>query len=153
MRGTSTAAVLTSTLLVISGCATSGQSVAPAATAAPAVTISGLDAATAEACGISHQATLGQGGYDFDVATASRIVTLGRTSKSTIITAAAAVLEVPVRQAQVAAGEPEEAGHLAELRTAMLKFETICQDADALVVSIEESRTAVDKGADKPTTR
>ncbi|WP_146169554.1 hypothetical protein [Actinoplanes italicus] len=153
MRGISTVAVLTSTLLVITGCATSGQSVAPAATAAPAVTISGLDEATAEVCGISHQATLGEGGYDFDVATATRIVTLGKASKSTIITAAAAVLEVPVRQAQAAAGEPTEAGHLAELRTAMLKFQTICQDADALVGSIEESRTAVDSGADQQATR
>jgi hypothetical protein len=151
MRGISTVAVLTSTLLVISGCATSGQSVAPAATAVPAVTISGLDPATAEVCGISHQATLGEGGYDFDVATASQIVSLGKTSKSTVITAAAAVLEVPVRQAQASVGEPDEEGHLAALRTEMLKFQTLCQDEEALVVSIEESKTSRD--AAEPATR
>ncbi|WP_143134150.1 hypothetical protein [Actinoplanes philippinensis] len=144
MRAMTTVAVVTSTLLAISGCATSGQSVEPAATAAPAVSISGLDEATASVCGIAQQATLGEGGYDFDVPTATQIVTLGKNSKSTIITAAANVLSVSTRQAQASAGQPEEATHLAELRTAMLKFQTICQDVDALVVSIEESKQAVD---------
>jgi hypothetical protein len=151
MRAKTTVAVVTSTLLAISGCATSGQSAAPAATAAPAVSISGLDEATAAVCGIANQATLGEGGYDFDVATANQIVTLGKTSKSTVITAAANVLSVPTLQAQAAAGQPEEAAHLAELRSAMLKFQTICQDVDALVVSIQESEYAVDDDAVKST--
>ncbi|MFC4072636.1 hypothetical protein [Actinoplanes subglobosus] len=151
MRGKTTVAVVTSTLLAISGCATSGQSVAPAATAAPAVSISGLDEATAAVCGIANQATLGEGGYDFDVATANQIVTLGKSSKSTVITAAANILSVSTLQAQASAGEPEEAAHLAELRTAMLKFQTICQDVDALVVSIEESEHAVDDESVKST--
>ncbi|WP_433795757.1 hypothetical protein [Actinoplanes sp. CA-252034] len=151
MRAMTTVAVVTSTLLAISGCATSGQSVEPAATAAPAVSISGLDEATAAVCGIAHQATLGEGGHDFDVTTANQIVTLGKNSKSTIITAAANVLSVSTRQAQSAAGQPEEASHLAELRTAMLKFQTICQDVDALVVSIEESEHAVDDDSVKST--
>ncbi|MEV4276359.1 hypothetical protein [Actinoplanes xinjiangensis] len=151
MRAMTTVAVVASTLLAISGCATSGPSGAPAAPAAPAVTASGLDEATAAVCGIANQATLGEGGYDFDVATASQIVTLGQDSKSTVITAAANVLSVPTRQAQAAAGQPEEASHLAELRTAMLKFQTICQDVDALVVSIQESEFAVDDDAVKST--
>ncbi|MEU4160105.1 hypothetical protein [Actinoplanes sp. NPDC026670] len=151
MRPMTTAAVVTSTLLAMSGCATSGQSVDPAATAAPAVTISGLDEATATVCGIANQATLGEGGYDFDVATANQIVTVGNTSKSTVITSAANVLSVSTRQAQASAGQPEEAAHLAELRTAILKFQTICQDVDALVGSIEQSEHAVDDDSVKST--
>ncbi len=154
MRGFTTAAVLTSTLLAISGCATTtGQSAAPAATAAPAVTISGLDEATANACGIANQATLGKDGYDFDVATAKQIIALGETSKSTVITAAANILELPTRQAEGSAGEPEEAAHLAELRSAMLKFQTVCQDVDGLVGSIQESRQTVDADADEVPSR
>lgn len=144
MRGKTTAAVLTSTLLAISGCASTGQPVEPAATAAPAVTISGLDEATATVCGIANQATLGEGGYDFDVATANRIVTVGRESKSTVITAATNVLSASAQQAQASAGQPEEAAHLAELRTAILRFQTVCQDVDALVGSIEQGGHTID---------
>jgi hypothetical protein len=151
MRGKTTVAVVTSTLLAISGCATSGQPADPADTPAPAASIKGLDEATSAVCGIANQATLGEGGYDFDVATATQIVTLGKTSKSTLITAAANVLSVSTRQAQSSAGDPEEAGHLAELRTAMLRFQSVCQDVDALVVSIEVSGHAVDDDSVKST--
>ena len=148
MRGIITAAVLTSTLLVISGCATStAESAAPAATAAPTVTVSGLDEATATACGIANHTTLGEDGYDFDVATAKQIVALGKTSKSTVVLAAANGLELPTRQAEAAAGQPEEATHLAQLRSAMLKFQTVCQDVDALLGSIQDSGHTADAGA------
>ncbi|MDI6102438.1 hypothetical protein QLQ12_27845 [Actinoplanes sp. NEAU-A12] len=112
-----------------------------------------MDEATATACGISNHATLGKGGYDFDVATAKQIVALGETSKSTVITAAANVLELPTRQAESSVGQPEEAAHLAELRSAMLKFQTVCQDVDAIIGSVQESKQAVDEDADDVSNR
>ncbi|MEV0896082.1 hypothetical protein [Actinoplanes sp. NPDC049802] len=151
MRGTITAAVFASTLLAISGCATPGEPAGSAATAAPTVSISGLDDATASACTLANQATLGQDGYDFDVATANQIVTLGKQSKSTLITAATNVVEQSARQAEAAAGDSEEATHLAELRAAMLKFQTVCQNVDALTVSIQESQHALDADAGETT--
>ncbi|GGN43311.1 hypothetical protein FHR83_001820 [Actinoplanes campanulatus] len=151
MRGTTIAAVFASTLLAISGCATPGEPVGSAATAAPTVSISGLDNATASACTVANQATLGQDGYDFDIATANQIVTLSKQSKSTLITAAANVVEQPLRKAEATAGEFEQATHLAELRTVMLKFQTVCQDVDALTVSIQESQRSLDADAGETT--
>ncbi|HWS32250.1 MAG TPA: hypothetical protein VN408_05845 [Actinoplanes sp.] len=146
MRGTTTAAIVTSTLLAISGCASTGQTVEPAATAVPAVTISGLDEATATVCGMASKATLGEDGYDLDVATANKIITVGDDSKSTIIISALNVLKLTVRNAENVAGEPTEASFVAEIRTQLLKLQTTCQNEDALVTSIQQSRIAVDAG-------
>lgn len=149
MRGTTTAAVVTSTLLAISGCATPGQTAAPAATAAPAVTISGLDQATATTCGIAAYATHGEGGYDLDVATAKQLVTVGKQSKSSLITATINVLELAVRHAESAAGQPQEATHAEEVRSAILKVQTVCQNVGALTASVQESPHALNTDADK----
>lgn len=149
MRGTTTAAVVAGTLLALTGCASNGQTVEPAATAAPAVTISGLDEATATVCGMAGHATLGEDGYDLDAATANKIITVGSESKSTVITSAINVLKLTVRNAENAAGGGDEAGHNAEIRTQLLRLQTTCQNVDALVTSIQESQRALDEEADK----
>lgn len=136
MRGTTIAAIATATLLAISGCASTGQSTGSAATAVPTVTVSGLDAATATVCGMASKATLGEDGYDLDIATANKIITVGDGSKSTIILSALNVLKLTVRNAESVAGEPTEASHLAEIRTQLLKLQTTCQNEAALVSSI-----------------
>ncbi|GAA4936362.1 hypothetical protein [Actinoplanes utahensis] len=153
MRGTTTAAVVTATILAVSGCATPGESAAPVATAAPAVTISGLDEATATTCGIAGYATHGEDGYDLDVATGRKIVTVGKQSKSTLITANVNVLELAVRNAEGSAGQPAEAAYAAEVRTAILKVQTVCQNVGALTASIQQSPHALDKDADKLASR
>ncbi|SDT33739.1 hypothetical protein [Actinoplanes derwentensis] len=149
MRGTTTAAIVAGTLLAISGCASTGQTVEPAATAVPAVTVSGLDEATATVCGMASHATLGEDGYDLDVATANKIITVGNDSKSTVITSAVNVLKLTVRNAESVAGEPGEASYIAEVRTQLLKLQTTCQNVDALVTSIQQSQSALDDEADK----
>ncbi|GAA1607823.1 hypothetical protein [Actinoplanes couchii] len=146
MRGTTTAAIATGILLAISGCASNGSSVEPAATAAPMVTVSGLDEATATVCGMANHATLGEDGYDLDVATANKIITVGEDSKSTVVTSAVNLLKLTVRNAESVAGEPGEAAYVAQIRTQLLKLQTTCQNVDALVTSIQESQRALDSG-------
>ncbi|WP_430787395.1 hypothetical protein [Actinoplanes sp. G11-F43] len=149
MRGTTTAALVTSTLLAISGCANNGQTVESAATAAPAVTISGLDEATATVCGIANHATLGEDGYDLDLDTAKQVISIGADSKSTVITSAVNVLKLTVRNAENAAGGTDEAGFNSQIRTQLLKLQTTCQNVDALVTSIQESQRALDEKVGK----
>jgi hypothetical protein len=138
MRGSTIAAVATCTLLAITGCANSEQT-PPTATAAGAANVAGLDKGTAEACTTADQATRGENGRDLDLATATDIVAVGKTSKSTIITAATDVLSSALLKAQAAAGEPDEAVLTAEVSTAILKFRTACQDTDAVKASITKA--------------
>jgi hypothetical protein len=104
--------------------------------------MAGFDKGTAGACTVAGQATHGEEGRDLDLATARDIVTLGRTSKSTIITSAAERLDSSVQKAQAAAGEPNEAVLVAEVSTAILKVQTACQDTKAVKASITTASTA-----------
>jgi hypothetical protein len=151
MRGSTIAAVATFTLLAITGCASSDDN-APTATAAGAANTAGLDQATAAACTVADQATKGADGRDLNVATAKDIVTLGKTSKSTIITAATAVLDASVQKAQAAAGNPDEPVLVAEVTSAILKFQTACQDTDAVKASITKGGKAASAGATSDST-
>ncbi|WIM93377.1 hypothetical protein ACTOB_005354 [Actinoplanes oblitus] len=152
MRGSTIAAVATCTLLAITGCAKSEDN-APVATAAGAANTAGLDQGTAAACTLADQATKGQDGRDLDLATAKDIVTLGNTSKSTIITAATDVLSASLSKAQAAAGNPDEAVLVAEVSSSILKFQTACQDTDAVKASItKESKNAGGTGATSDST-
>ncbi|GIF14252.1 hypothetical protein [Actinoplanes teichomyceticus] len=150
MRGSTIAAVATCTLLAITGCANSEESAATsAATAAAAANVAGLDKGTAGACTVADQATRGEDGRDLDLATAKEIVSLGKTSRSTIITAATEVLDRALQKAQAAAGEPNEAVLTAEVSSAILKVQTACQDTDAVKASITSpSQTSGSEGAD-----
>ncbi|WP_436531042.1 hypothetical protein [Actinoplanes sp. HUAS TT8] len=141
MRGSTIAAVATCTLLAITGCANNSEDTPTTATAAGAANMAGLDKGTAAACTMASQATHGENGRDLDLATAKQIVTLGRTSRSTIVTAATDVLSSAVSQAQAAAGDPNEAVLTAEVGTAILKLQTACQDTDAVKASITTPST------------
>ncbi|GAA2703534.1 hypothetical protein [Actinoplanes palleronii] len=143
MRGSTIAAVATFTLLAITGCANSDES-APAATAAGSANMAGFDKGTAGACTVADQATHGEEGRDLDLATARDIVTFGKTSKSTIITAATEVLNSSVAKAQAAAGEPNEAVLTAEVSSAILKVQTVCKDTEAVKASITTPSTVSD---------
>ncbi|WP_221321744.1 hypothetical protein [Actinoplanes sp. L3-i22] len=140
MRGSTIAAVATCTLLAITGCANSEE--APTtATAAGAANMAGLDKGTAGACTVAYDATHGQNGRDLDLATAKQIVIYGKTAKSTIVTAATDVLSTVVARAQAAAGNPDEDVLTAEVGTAILKVQTVCQDTDAVKASITTPST------------
>jgi hypothetical protein len=138
MRGSTIAAVATFTLLAITGCANSEETPSTA-TAAGAANMAGLDQGTADACTTADQATRGENGRDLDMTSAKEIVTLGQTSKSTIITAATDVLSSAVQKAHAAAGNPDEAVLTAEVSAAILKFQTACQDTDAVKASITKA--------------
>jgi hypothetical protein len=151
MRGSTIAAVATCTLLAITGCANSEE--APTtATAAGAANMAGLDKGTAGACTVAADATHGQNGRDLDLATATQIVAFGRTAKSTIVTAATDVLATSVAKAQAAAGEPDEDVLTAEVGSAILKVQTVCQDTDAVKASITTPSTG-GEGASAGATR
>jgi hypothetical protein len=150
MRGPTVAALVTCTLLAITGCA-NREETPTAATAAGAANVAGFDQGSAGACTIAADATRGQNGRDLDLATASQIITMGRTSRSTVITAATDVLSSAAAKAQAAAGNPDEAVLTAELSTAILKLQTVCQDADAVKAAITTPSTG-GEGASAATT-
>jgi hypothetical protein len=141
MRGPTIAAVVTCTLLAITGCANSEES-PNTATAAGAADVAGLDKGTAGACTIAYDATHGQNGRDLDVATATQIISQGKTSRSTIVTASTDALSAAVAKARAAAGEPDEDVLKAEVSNAILKLQTACQDTDAVKASITTPSTA-----------
>ncbi|GIF05107.1 hypothetical protein [Actinoplanes siamensis] len=153
MRGSTIAAVATCTLLAITGCANSEDSPATATAAGAGPDVAGLDKGTAGACTLADQATRGENGRDLDLATAVDIVALGKTAKSTIVTAATDVLDTSVQKAQAAAGEPDEAVLTAEVSTAILKLRTACQDTDAVKASITTPSTGGGAGSADPTSR
>lgn len=137
MRRSTTAALALSTLLGLVGCASTSESAAPGgAPTTPAVT-PGLDEGTHLTCTLAGQATLGQDGRDLNVATAKDIVTAGRTSQSVLITSAVNVVESAALRAEAAAGTPDEAAIVAEVKAAILKVQTVCQDVPSLKSSIE----------------
>ncbi len=146
MRGSTIAAVATCTLLAITGCANS-EDTPTSATAAGAANMAGLDDGAAGACTIADEAVRGQNGRDLDVATANKIVSLGKTSASTIITAASDLLGGAVQRAQAAAGNPDEAVLVAEVSSAILKFQTSCQDTDAVKASMTKAGETTSGGA------
>ncbi|MFI1995179.1 hypothetical protein [Actinoplanes sp. NPDC020271] len=140
MRGPTIAAVAACTLLAITGCANSDNN-PDTATAAGAANVAGLDKGSAGACTIAYDATHSQNGRDLDVATATQIISVGKTSRSTIITAATDVLSGAVAKAQAAAGEPDEDVLKAEVSSAILKLQTACQDTDAVKANITTPST------------
>ncbi|GLW27649.1 hypothetical protein [Actinoplanes regularis] len=146
MRGSTIAAVATCTLLAITGCANSEET-PTTATAAGAANMAGLDNGTAGACTVADQAVRGQNGRDLDVATAKQIVTLGKTSESTIITAASDLLAGAVQRAESAAGNPDEAVLVAGVSSAILKFQTSCKDTDAVKASMTKAGENTGGGA------
>lgn len=141
MRGSTIAAVATCTLLAITGCANSEDTPTSATAGAGAANVAGLDKGTAGACTIASQATHGEDGRDLDLETGKAIIAVGRTSKSTIVTAATDLLSTAVSKAQAAAGNPDEAVLTAEVSTAILKLQTVCQDTDAVKASITTPST------------
>ncbi|WP_043511947.1 MULTISPECIES: hypothetical protein [unclassified Actinoplanes] len=150
MRGSTIAAVATFTLLAITGCANSDNT-PTTATAAGAANTAGLDKGSAGACTVADQATRGENGRDLDLATAKDIVAFGRTSRSTIVTAATDVLSAALDKAQAAAGEPDELVLKAEVGNAILKVQTVCKDPDAVKASITTPSTGGAGGSNEPT--
>ncbi|MEU4694086.1 hypothetical protein [Actinoplanes sp. NPDC023714] len=144
MRAT-TAVIATSVLLTLAltGCGSNDDNAtAPgAATAASVADLSGLDESTATACTLAENAVLGKAGHDLDLESANQIITAGKTAKSTLVATQTGVLELSVRKAEAAAGNPDEQTLTAQVSTEILKFRTVCQDVDSLKASIPEETT------------
>ena len=166
MRGTTVIATCTFLALALSGCAgeATDQGAAPvnpgsaatdansAGSTGPDSTgpdFTGLDEGTAAACTVAEKAVLGSEGHDLDVSSAKAIVAAARTSKSSLLTTQAAALQYGVSRAEAAAGNPDEAGMVAEVTAAILKFRTVCQDTDALAASVQAPATG-GSGASAP---
>lgn len=129
--------------LALSGCAGTDDTTtaAGAATAASTADLSGLDESTATACTLAEDAVLGRAGHDLNLPSANQIVTAGKTAKSSLVRTQAGVLELSVRNAEAAAGNPDEQTATAAVSTEILKFRTVCQDVDAVKASIPEAST------------
>jgi hypothetical protein len=144
MRAT-TAVIATSVLLslALTGCASNDDTTAVpgAATATSAMDLSGLDENTATACTMAENAVLGKAGHDLDLESANQIITAGKSAQSTLVATQSNVLELSVRKAEAAVGDPDEQTLTAAVSSEILKFRTVCQDLDAVKAGIPEETT------------
>ncbi|MEV6350939.1 hypothetical protein [Actinoplanes sp. NPDC051851] len=148
MRGSTIAAAAICTLMAMSGCANSDENAGSSATADVSASFAGLDEGTAAACTLASQATLGTDGRDLDVDTGKDLVALGRKSRSTIITGATTVLDGAVQKAVAGAGNPDEAVLVAEVSSAILKIQGVCQDTSSLKSSMTTGTEGTTVGSD-----
>lgn len=154
MRRSTTAAVALTTLIGLFGCASPSETAAPGDSPSLPAVAAGLDDATHATCTLAGQATIGDAGRDLDVATAKDIIAAGKGSPSTLITSAVNVLESAALRAEAAAGTPDEGALVAEVSAAILKVQTVCQDASSLRTSLETPGTGGggEAGADSEAT-
>ncbi|GLY00307.1 MULTISPECIES: hypothetical protein [Actinoplanes] len=149
MRGPISTAVTTAcALLALTGCAANSNDAGSIEAADTATTaVAGLDAGTNTACALASNATLGKGGHDLDVTSAEAIVAAAKASESTLITSSANVLDAAARKAKAAADDPEGPALEAEVSAAILKFNTVCDDTDALLASMQGESAGTGVGA------